>query len=120
MAIASWKATEGETPQIESNVYDAVFEGVSEGPEGQFGPSLKWQFGIIVDGEPETVTGLTSTSGSVKGKAFQFFTGILGRQPEVGEEIEPASLVGKRCRVLVEDNSKGWPTVTKVTPAKAK
>lgn len=112
----TFTATAQEAPDVEEGTYEADFDGVEEGPEGQFGPSIRWNFTAYVEGEPEKVNGLTSTSTSTKSKGYEWLTAVMGRQPEVGEAIDFDSLKGSRCKVLVEDNAKGWPGVTKVFP----
>lgn len=114
----SFTATAQEAPDVEEGTYEADFDGVEEGPAGQFGPSIKWLFTAYVEGEPTKVNGLTSTSASVKGKAYEWLTAILGRQPAVGEQIDFDSLKGNRCKVLIEKNAKDWPGVAKVYAAK--
>lgn len=112
--------SKAEAPEIEEGLYEADFEGIQPGPDGQYGPSIQWNFTAYIDGEPEKVNGLSSPSTSVNGKAYGWLTAILGRQPEVDEKVDLDALKGSRCRVLVEDNKKGWPTVTDVKPASKK
>ena len=114
----SFTATAQEAPDVEEGTYEADFDGVAEGPDGQYGPSIKWQFTAYVEGEPTPVNGLTSTSTSVKSKGYEWLTAILGRQPGVGETIDLDALKGARCKVLIEKNAKEWPGVAKVYASK--
>jgi len=113
-------ATKAKAPEIEEGLFEADFDGVEEGPELQFGPTLRWNFTAYVQGDPTPINGLTTRSSSTRSKAYTWLSAILGRQPEVDENIDIDTLKGRRCRVMIEDNKNEWPTVTDVKPAKAK
>jgi hypothetical protein len=118
MSGITFEATAPTAPEVAEGLYPADFDGAEPGPDGQYGPSIRWNFTAYVEGEATPVSGLSSTSGSSKSKASKWITAILGRQPEVGEKISFDDLVGKKCRVMVEDNSNGWPTITDIKTAK--
>ncbi len=116
----TWTATEQDTPEIAEGWHPADFDGISPYTKGQFGPALSWDFTAYIDGDPQRVSRLTSPSTSIKGEGYKMLTGILGRQPEVGEDIQIEDLKGRRVEVFIMDNDKGWPQVTKVRlPKKA-
>lgn len=116
----TWTATAPKTPEFSEGWHPANFLGISPFEKGQW-PSISWNFRVYLDGDPTPMNGLTSTSTSVKSNGHKMLTGILGRQPEVDENIDIESLIEKPVEVFVEDNGKGWPQVTKVrVPAKAK
>jgi hypothetical protein len=114
-------------PDIEAGVYPAKLTGVSifdpEDDKGnktsQYGPSRKWEFDALDEGELVEVDCLTSLFLNSGSRGGQNLTAILGRQPEVGEEVDLDDLVGKPCQVVIGLNKKGTRmTVVQVLPAK--
>lgn len=108
------EATSADIPDIEDGVYAGKLTAVTAGPEGQYGPSFRWEFDIQVEDGVEGIDGLSSRKyGPAKAKATQWVTALLGEAPE---RIVLSELVGKPCRILVDHNEAGWPRVANVLP----
>lgn len=105
-------------PKIEPDTYPAVFKGAEAGPEGQYGPSIRWKFDVFVEDEVISLDCLSSTNTGAKAKATRIMTAILGRQPEVDENLELDDLKDRKCRVEVDNNAEGYATVVAVKAAK--
>lgn len=103
---------------IKNGIYSAKFLGCEEGPEGNYGPTARWNFEIQDEDTVVPLDALTGLKAGPRSKAGQFLAAIIGRQLEVGESIDPDTLIGKKVKVLIEQNEKGYPTISKLMPAK--
>ena len=114
-------------PDIQAGAYPAKCTKISifdpEDDKGnktsQYGPSRKWEFEALDDGELVDVDCLTSLFLNAGSRGGQIVTALMGRQPEVGEEVDLDTLEGKPCQVVMGLNKKGnRMTVVQVLPAK--
>ena len=134
---ASSKAA--DAPDIEANIYDATFDGISKkyiegGPYGD-GERYVWAFTLLDDDgavlfdreEPIVVDGLTSlslnTTSKTVPKGVRYMKAILTAAEfslfETGEaRISADDLVGRKVQVEVAIRDNGWPTVVNVLPAR--
>lgn len=100
----SWKAVvEEPLAAVPEGEYDAtpVDARVMEGVHGEM---VKIDF--MLSGEDEfegrQVSGIASKRLSENTKLGQWVTAILGRVPEVGQEVKGQDLLHKNCRVVVK------------------
>ena len=113
-------------PDIEPGVYPGKFIGAEifdpKDAKGNstslYGPSRRWRFEVLDEDELVPVDRLTSlnvSAGSVGGKIL---AAILGRQPEVDEEIDLDNFINAPVQVVVGPNKKDWMHAESVLPAK--
>jgi hypothetical protein len=83
--------------------YPATVHGIRD-MDAPHGPVVRIDFKLISDDEAEggQVSGLANKRFSENTKLGRWVTAILGRMPNIGEEITPAQLVGKECCVVVK------------------
>jgi hypothetical protein len=87
------------------------------------GPVNKYEFRLIgedgIDGGK--VTGLTPTAMMENSKKARWGAALLGRVPEIGENIKMKDVLNKRCRVVVvhktDDKGQVFANVADVLPA---
>jgi len=89
-----------ELPRIEEGIYDALFDDV-ELVETAYGNKWRWTFKIPLKDGIVTISGLTSTTFSRKGKAYKWVCAINGKKYKEGEEIDTDKLRGRPCKVEV-------------------
>lgn len=108
---------------VDPGIYEAVFEGVEEGPEADGRQTVRWVFRL---NDGRVVTGLSSdrwTVGNRPSKSVQWLEAILARAIRSDEEPNEvvAEAVGRKCRIRVigkELRGGGTiPTVSQVFPA---
>jgi hypothetical protein len=126
-------------PQIEADIYDARFDGVKTKvlEQSQYDPNVfEWGFTLLDrkgavlydDGEPITVSGLTSQSVNVKSKttprAVTWLKALMTAQEfalfVVGENVAASALEGRKVQLVIEIADSGWPKVKDVLPARKK
>jgi hypothetical protein len=107
-------------PDIQDGIYPAKFIGCKEGPAGNYGPTARWLFEVQNEDEFIELDMLTGVNPSPKSKAGQVIAVLANRQLEVDESINDDDLIGRKVRVLVTHNEKGYPTIERVMPAAAK
>lgn len=109
----------GPTNDIENGVYPMTLAGVN-GPKTIFPPTapdgtniFEWDF-TLADGRP--IQGTSSTFSGPKSKLYQWVTALRGgKPPEVDEEIELDSLVGRSVLGTIDHNEGGWPRLAQLT-----
>jgi len=96
-------ATGGDFVTLPEDIYQIEFTRFEEGPEGQFGPSLRLVYSVV-DGDfaGETLDELASLKSGPKSKLRQRAEALLGRAYETGEAIRLVPLFGKRARAVVK------------------
>lgn len=96
-------ATGGDFVTLPEDIYLCEFVRFEEGPEGQFGPSLRLVYSVV-EGEyqNETIDELASLKSGPKSKLRQRAEALLGRPYETGEAIRLVPLFGKRVRAVVK------------------
>lgn len=103
----------GNVVPVPSGKYKASLTSVERKEGGNFsGEFLVWTFLADVAGELLPCEGVTSTNQTQKGKAYKWLTALLGREPAVGESLDPP--VGNQCIVEVVQKD-GYPRVDNVT-----
>jgi hypothetical protein len=95
-----FKATSYEA-QLKPGLYPGRLTAIEE-RENDHGGFLIWRFTVDKDdGHEATVSVLSSSKFSPSSKARKLTEGILGRAMHKDEELTPAHLYGKPCRILV-------------------
>jgi hypothetical protein len=129
-----------DAPDVEPGLYDARFDGVSvkfvEG--GQFGDGdrFEWAFTLLDDegavlyddGDPITVTGLTSLSTNTKSKtqpkAVRYLKALMTAAEfsdfEQGKGVAADAIIDRTVQVEVTIRDSGWPTIANVLPPRKK
>jgi len=100
----TWKATvEEPVTAVAEGTFDAEVTGIQD-MDGQHGPMVRIEFKLATDdeGDDRRVTGLASKKLSEITKLGRWVAAILGRTPQVGEEITVDDLLHKHCRVVVK------------------
>lgn len=109
--------------EIEPGIYEAVFEGVEQGPEAEGRSTVRWHFRL---GDGRLATGLSSdkwTVGQRSSKAVQWVEAILSRTVNADEDpdVVIAEAVGRKCKIkVIRKEARGGmliPTVSQVFPA---
>ena len=90
--------------------------------EAQHGTVLRIDFSVVdEDGEVRQVSGIAAQRLSENTKLGRWVAAIIGRFPEVGDEVLDSDLIGRTCRVTVQHktNSDGkvFANVTQVVPS---
>lgn len=105
MKVKPNEFTEEQGPILEPEVYPAVLKGFGE-YENQWGPRMVWQFEIEHEGTVYEAAGFTSYSfanGKMKSTLIKWSEALLGELPE---EFDTDDLIGKPCRVDIENYTK--------------
>ena len=100
----TWKANvEEAATAVAEGTFDAEVTGVQD-MDGQHGPMVRIEVTLSTDDEwdERRVTGLASKKLSENTKLGRWVAAILGRVPEVGEEVSAQDLVAKECRVVIK------------------
>lgn len=120
-----WKATvEEAAAAIAEGEYEAEVTGIQD-MDGQHGPMVRIEFTLSTGDESDErrATGLASKKLSENTKLGRWAAAILGRTPQVGEEILAEALLHKECRVVVKHktNADGtiFANVVQVLPGRA-
>lgn len=105
----TWKATmEEPVVAVPEGEYHAtpVDVRLAEGPHGEM---VKIDFMLSGDDECDgrQVSGVASRRLSENTKLGRWVSAILGRVPEVGEEVKAQDLLHKDCRVVVKHRTNG-------------
>lgn len=98
-----WKATVEEAAAVAAEgEYDAEVSGIRN-QDGQHGPMARIEFTLSADEEFDAhrVSGLASMKLSEGTKLGRWVAAILGRMPDIGEEVTIEDLLHKHCRVVV-------------------
>ena len=102
--MSNWNATMEEPIEaVPEGKYRASVVDV-RGIDGPHGPMVKIDFMIFGDDECDgrQVSGVASRRMSENTKLGRWVAAILGRLPEVGEEVTVRDLIGKDCRVAIK------------------
>jgi hypothetical protein len=97
------EATGGDFTVLPEDIYLVEFLRFEDGPEGQFGPSLRLTY-AVADGAHagEVVDELASLKSGPKAKLRQRAEALLGRPYETGERIRLVPLFGRKARAVVK------------------
>ena len=129
-----------DAPDVEPGLYDARFDGVSvkyvEGGQYGDGDRFEWAFTLLDDegavlyddGDPITVTGLTSLSTNTKSKtqpkAVRYLKALMTPDEfaafEAGKGVAADAIIDRNVQVEVTIRDSGWPTIANVLPPRKK
>ena len=99
-------------PNVKPGSYNAVCTGcTTRAAKDGSGDFRVWEF-TLADGTGRTIGASSSLQTSPKSKAGKWIAAMLGRPPQVGENVE---VVGLACIIGVELNDDGFERVTTVT-----
>ena len=100
--------------EIADGTYPGTLERVEPYSHPQYGDGRKWFWLIEHDGKLDSLSTITSGNTGPKSKSYAFLTGLLGRAPKAGEQIEDPT--GNKVLLQITHNDKGFPTVAAVLP----
>ena len=100
--------------EIADGTYPGTLERVEPYNHPQYGDGRKWFWLIEHDGKLDSLSTITSGNTGPKSKSYAFLTGLLGRAPKAGEQIEDPT--GNKVLLQITHNDKGFPTVAAVLP----
>lgn len=103
-------------PAIDPGTYPATLTNLSKKTfqaDGEERTIVIWEFGIEVDGQGQTIEGVTSKATGPKSKAFGWLVALLGAtKVTTGDRFRRSDLIGRECLVEVgPDPKSGWPKV---------
>lgn len=109
----------GPSNDVEDGVYPMTLTAVT-GPKTIYPANapdgtdiFEWEF-TLEDGTP--FQGTTSTASGPKSKMYGWITALRGgKPPEVDEQIELESLVGRQVLGTIGHNDGGWPRIDQLT-----
>lgn len=112
-----------EIKVIPADVYDATIKTIAV-RDNDRGSYLSWTFDAESKrGNHSDVFGATSTAFTTKSKLFEWASTVLDRTLTVGEPLDTDTLIGRRCRIVVDvkkgDDGKDKNTISKVLRADA-
>jgi len=113
--------TVGGTATIDEGEYPATLKRTEEGPEGQWGPTMRWVFDVYVEGEAEEQDMLTGYKYSGRSNLKKVLDALMGH-PLAADEAppEPDDLIGKTCKVTIGINDKGYSYIELIKPSAKK
>lgn len=118
----SWRGTRIDKILVDEDEFDAEVVAVREvkGPHDQM-VCIEFSLGSF-DGEEIRVGGLARKNLSDLSKLGGWVEAILGRMPDVGEEVCVRDLLNRRCRIVVKhkktlDGLTTFADVVRVHPA---
>ncbi len=91
---------------LESGTYPATVTSI-EPDDGQYGAQLRFEF--TVDGQrdensnPITLLAWASQKLSPQSKLWAWWVALTGKPPEVGATHKSSTLIGKKCRLVIEE-----------------
>ncbi len=104
MKIKAEESNGFERAHISEGLHHAVFLNISDAPDGKFGARVALDFAVYFSKTQKPVK-----IGRVFGKKLtpksQLWEALesIGADIEVGEEIDINALMGRKCRVMIED-----------------
>jgi hypothetical protein len=105
------------TGGLPPGTYMAKFSRVEATRHAEFGDGMRWVFGVaqgpLTGQETSRVTGPTPTARNGCGRIL---AGIVGRELQPGETIDPASYIGRDYIVVVQSAEGGGSRVETVVP----
>jgi hypothetical protein len=93
-----------EKVHIPEGIHHAEFVGVTDTPDGQYGPRVALDFVVHYSKteKPAKIGRVLGKKLTPKAKLWEAFE-ALGGKPEVGKTFDTNALLGNPCRVVVED-----------------
>lgn len=88
---------------MDKGAYEARLVKIEEQTGGPFGDALKWFFEILdEDYEGKEIMAFSSQAFNPASKAWEWTAAILGREIEMGEDIDFDDLTGKKVNVHID------------------
>jgi len=93
-----------EKAHIQEGIHPAELFAVSDTPDGQYGPRVALDFWVYYGKKerPVKIGRIFGKKLSPKSKLWEALT-ALGAELEVGKKVDTNELLGRFCRVVVED-----------------
>ncbi|MFC1828057.1 hypothetical protein ACFL0O_00410 [Thermodesulfobacteriota bacterium] len=93
-----------EKAHITEGIHHAELMGISDAPDGQYGPRVALDFNVYYSMKegPARIGRVFGKKLTPKSKLWESIV-ALGGKPEVGKDFDMDSLLGNPCRVMVED-----------------
>jgi len=89
---------------VDEGIYRAELIDIQD-IDTQFGQSWRWVFDLVDFAEETLVSGVSSQKMSLRSKAYEWASTLLGREPEPGEEIDFDDLIGRQVMVTVKNRT---------------
>jgi hypothetical protein len=95
--------------------YTASFAGVEPVTNDQYGAGLRWKFQILYGPQAGQIASRTTgTNPTMKNGCGRILAGLLGRELQVGEQIDISLLVGRTYLIVVQTAENGGTRVETV------
>ncbi len=93
-----------ERPHISEGLHHAVFLNINDAPDGKFGARVALDFAVYYSKtqKPVKIGRIFGKKLTPKSQLWEALESI-GAEIEVGNEIDISSLLGRKCRVMIED-----------------
>lgn len=93
-----------ERPHIPEGLHHAVFLNISDAPDGKFGQRVALDFAVYHSKtqKPVKIGRIFGKKLTPKSQLWEALESI-GADIEVGKEIDINTLLGRKCRVMIED-----------------
>jgi len=104
MRIKAEESSGFERPHVQEGLHHAQFLSASSAPDGKFGARIALDF-VVYPGKTQKPVKIGRVFGkklTPKARLWEALESI-GANLEVGKEFDIDSLLGKKCRVMVED-----------------
>ena len=104
MKIQAVESNGFEKPHISKGLHHAEFVGISDTSEGKFGARIALDF-VVYYSKSEKPVRIGRVYGKKLTPKAQIWDALesIGAHLEVGKEFDVDTLLGNRCRVMVED-----------------
>lgn len=102
-------------PVLAPGVYPARFAKIAE-QSNDNGTFWMWTF-VVEDGNNVVeITATTSPRITPKTKSGKWLTILMGRQPEIGENVNFANVIDTDCQIVVAINEAGYSRIESILP----
>lgn len=87
--------------ELDADTYDAIVSKAEE-VDGKFGTQVQLTFSVPEYPE-EVPVAWASANGGTLAKFYKWCTALLGGPPPIGSQVGLEDLVGKKCRIVVDE-----------------
>jgi hypothetical protein len=104
MKIKAVESNGFEKPHISEGLHHAEFISISDAPDGKFGARIALDF-VVYYSKTEKPVKIGRVFGKKLTPKAQLWEALesIGAKLEVGKEFDVSTLIGNRCRVMIED-----------------
>ena len=104
MKIQAVESNGFERPHISEGLHHAEFVSISDAPDGKFGARIALDF-VVYHSKSKKPVKIGRMFGKKLTPKAQIWDALesIGAHLEIGKEFDVDSLLGNRCRVMVED-----------------